>query len=78
MEFKILENKTPLIEIETKSETKYQVIFKHSSCCSIIVFAEKVLLLELSVELGDDFYVYYLDLLNNSMLSNTIAKRYEV
>jgi len=35
MEFKILENKTPLIEIETKSETKYQVIFKHLSRCSI-------------------------------------------
>ncbi|HCI58517.1 MAG: DUF2847 family protein [Bacteroidetes bacterium] len=48
MEFKILENKTPLIEIETKSETKYQVIFKHLSRCSISAIVIKVFLSELS------------------------------
>ncbi|HMR46576.1 MAG TPA: bacillithiol system redox-active protein YtxJ [Bacteroidia bacterium] len=78
MEFKILESNTQLIDIETESETKRQVIFKHSTRCSLSAFAKKVLLSEFSEELGDEFDVYYLDLLNNRMLSNTIAKRYEV
>ncbi|CAH8283270.1 bacillithiol system protein YtxJ [Mariniflexile fucanivorans] len=66
-----------LQEIETKSSTKTQVIFKHSTRCGISRMVLK--------QFEADFYLtedhldlYYLDLLNYRDISNEIAMKFKV
>jgi bacillithiol system protein YtxJ len=64
-----------LAEIKANSATKPQVIFKHSTRCSISNVAKNRL--EKSVAPNDvDFY--YLDLLNYRNISNKIAEDFSV
>ena len=78
MEFKVLNNINQLAEIDELSKRKKQIIFKHSTRCSVSAFAKKVLLSEFSDDMEKVFDVYYLDLLNYRELSNKIASRYSV
>lgn len=66
-----------LTEIEEKSKTKTQVIFKHSTRCGISrmvikQFKEAYTLSENELDL------YYLDLLNYREISNEIATKFQV
>ena len=75
--FYSLELISQLDEIDTISETKPVVIFKHSTRCSISRFALKQFDAEFNY---DDSQIdwYLLDLLNHRDISNEIAHRYEV
>ena len=64
-----------LNEIVTKSETKPQVIFKHSTRCSISAVALQRLQKSQQPD-GLDFY--FLDLLAHRPLSNKVAEVFEV
>lgn len=78
MDFKTLDNVAQLNEIDTLSKNKKQIIFKHSTRCSVSTFAKKVLLSEFSDDMEKIFDVYYLDLLNYREVSNTVASHYGV
>jgi bacillithiol system protein YtxJ len=70
-----LENAAQLQEIKEKSATRPQIIFKHSTRCSISVVAKNRLDKGDAPE-GTDFY--YLDLLNYRAISNEIAEMFAV
>lgn len=67
-----------LNEIDAKSEEKPQVIFKHSTRCSVSSFAKRILTNEYSDEIENKADVYYLDLIAYREISNEIASRYNV
>jgi bacillithiol system protein YtxJ len=67
-----------LIEIDEKSIKKKQVLFKHSTRCSVSSFAKRVLTNEYSEEVKQEADVYYLDLIAFREISNLIASRYNV
>lgn len=70
-----LDSASQLDEIKERSKTKPQVIFKHSIRCSISSMAKNRL--ERSEQPADiDFY--YVDLINNRGLSNTVAETFNV
>ena len=70
-----LKNEDELYEIIEKSNSKPQVIFKHSTRCSISTMAKARL--ERSAAPGDtDFY--YLDLIAHRNISNKIATEFNV
>jgi bacillithiol system protein YtxJ len=74
MTWKELDKIEQLDEISKLSFEKPQIIFKHSTRCSISV-ASKSKLDSGDIEEAD---VYYLDLLNHRDISNTIAEKYAV
>lgn len=78
MEFKILNHFSQLDEIDNLSHSKLQVIFKHSTRCSISNMAKRVLSGELNDNIKEKADVYYLDLINYRDISNNIATRYLV
>ncbi|MEN3322268.1 bacillithiol system redox-active protein YtxJ [Mariniflexile soesokkakense] len=66
-----------LQDIETKSSTKTQVVFKHSTRCGISRMVIKQF--ELDYRLNEnDLDLYYLDLLNYRDISNKIASNFQV
>jgi len=67
-----------LSEIDLNSQTKLQVIFKHSTQCSVSFFANKNLLKEMKDLDDSKFEIYYLDLIAFRNISNTIASHYQV
>jgi bacillithiol system protein YtxJ len=69
-----LTNETQLEEIKERSKTKPQVIFKHSTRCSISSVAKNRL--ERSVPPDADFY--YLDLIQHRNISGKIAEDFSV
>lgn len=70
-----LTNDTQLEEIKERSKTKPQIIFKHSTRCSISSVAKNRL--ERSAPLPDaDFY--YLDLIQHRTISGKIAEDFSV
>ncbi|RYY11503.1 MAG: bacillithiol system redox-active protein YtxJ [Chitinophagaceae bacterium] len=75
MEWKVLRDDNELNEIVKKSETLPQVIFKHSTRCSISSVA-KNRLEKASAPSGADFY--YLDIISYRSISNNIAERFMV
>ncbi len=78
MQYKILNQTEQLVEIERNSNSKMQVLFKHSTRCSVSLFANKALLREL-IDFNEAVAdVYYLDLLAHRNISNEIASRYKV
>ena len=67
-----------LTEINEKSKNKTQIIFKHSTRCSVSVFAKRILSDEYSDEIKKNADVYYLDLIAFREISNSIANHYGV
>jgi bacillithiol system protein YtxJ len=72
-----LTNMEQLESIQTASNNRPQIIFKHSTTCSIsrMAYNRMVEGLEQILPLAD---VYYLDLLANRAISNEIANKWEV
>lgn len=73
----VLNSLDQLSEIEAKSITKTQVIFKHSTRCGIsrMVLSQFEKDFDISTKSLD---LYYLDLLNHRDISNAIAERFNV
>jgi len=67
-----------LNEIDEKSKEKAQVIFKHSTRCSVSTFAKRILTSEYNDDVRAKADVYYLDLISFREVSNEIASRYSV
>ncbi len=67
-----------LNEIDEKSKEKAQVIFKHSTRCSVSTFAKRILTSEYNDDVQAKADVYYLDLISFREVSNEIASRYSV
>tara|TARA_Y100000739_G_C20234919_1_gene296144 strand:- start:115 stop:492 length:378 start_codon:yes stop_codon:yes gene_type:complete len=67
-----------LNEIDDKSLDKIQIIFKHSTRCSVSVFAKRILLKEYSEKIKANTDIYYLDLIEFREVSNAVAKHYNV
>lgn len=75
MDWKVLSEESQLLEIIRNSETKPQVIFKHSTRCSISSVAKSRL--DRSPTPSDiDFY--YLDLIRFRNISNKIVEVFKV
>ena len=70
-----LTNEAQLTEITTKSNAKPQVIFKHSTRCSISSVALQRLQ---KSQQPDGFDFYFLDLLAHRPLSNKVAEVFGV
>jgi hypothetical protein len=70
-----LEQPEQLLQLKQLSFERPQLIFKHSTRCSISIIA-KSRLERSDVPAGVDFY--YLDLLNYRALSNQVAEDYDV
>ena len=78
MEFKIINEMKNINEIDIKSNNKLQVIFKHSTTCSVSFFIKKSILNEMVNFEGSEFDIYYLDLLAFRNISNAISSYYSV
>ena len=74
--WKLLTSEEQLNEIETRSKEKTIVIFKHSTRCGI----SKMVLrsFEKEYEPSGDVELYFLDLIENRGLSNSIAEKFSV
>jgi bacillithiol system protein YtxJ len=70
-----LTSEAQLDEIVKKSAEKPQVIFKHSTRCSISSVAQQRLQ---KAKLPEDIDFYYLDLLSYRAISNQIADKFKV
>lgn len=66
-----------LEEIEKKSETKPQVIFKHSTRCSISSISMNKFVKNYTID-TEDADLYYLDLLNYRSVSNEVGYKFQV
>jgi bacillithiol system protein YtxJ len=75
MNWNPLESIATIDKIKQLSFSKPQVIFKHSTRCSISVMAKNRLEKNVSPD-GIDFYL--LDLLNHRDISSTIAEMFDV
>jgi bacillithiol system protein YtxJ len=75
--WKILNNMDDLNEIDQRSVEKPQLLFKHSTRCSISSMAKNRLDLQLDM-LTSQFDCYYLDLIQYRSVSNEITSRYGV
>jgi|SRR6476469_333148 len=75
MEWIPLTNAAQLDEIISKSNTRPQVIFKHSTRCSISAVAMQRLKRGMA---PGEFDFYYLDLIAYRSLSNQVADRFDV
>jgi bacillithiol system protein YtxJ len=67
-----------LIEIDNNSLDKIQIIFKHSTRCSVSIFAKRILSREYSDKIKSEADIYYLDLIEFREVSNAVAKHYKV
>lgn len=67
-----------LSEIDAKSTSKPQIIFKHSTRCSVSSFAKKILEREYNDAIEAKADVYYLDLISFRDVSGEIASRYNI
>ena len=75
--WKTLDTIGQLEEIKEASNTKTQILFKHSVTCGISGHAEHKL--ESAWDFNEnDFDFYYLDLLANRPISNKIAEMFKV
>jgi bacillithiol system protein YtxJ len=77
LNWKVLSTPDQLNEIEKASFTKIQIIFKHSTSCSISRMAKNRMENGLE-ELERDADVYYLDLLAHRSVSNMISEKWNV
>lgn len=75
MNWKELSSSEELEQLIAASHSKPQVIFKHSTTCSISAVAKKRIDKH---EQQSDLPFYYLDLLKNRTISNNIATLFDV
>src|SRR5690349_6315399 len=75
MDWNVLREESELEEIKRRSGSKPQVIFKHSTRCSISSVA-KARLERYKVPPGADFY--YLDLISYRNISNKVAQLFNI
>lgn len=73
-----LDSVEQLNEINENSQEKTQIIFKHSTRCSVSTFAKRILNSEYNDEVKEKADVYYLDLISYREISNQIAMDYNV
>lgn len=78
MDFINLNQLAQLDEINEQSKTKAQVLFKHSTRCSVSSFAKRILTSEFSDVLNEKMDVHYLDLIAHRDISDAIANKYSV
>lgn len=78
MDFINLNQIAQLDQINEQSKSKAQVLFKHSTRCSVSSFAKRILTSEFSDEMSNKFDVHYLDLIAHREVSNAIAEKYNV
>jgi len=75
MDWKVLTDEAEVNDIIKRSESRPQVIFKHSTRCSISTVA-KGRLERSQVPPGADFY--YLDIFNYRNISNRISQQFNI
>ena len=75
MNWILLQDEKQLDEIKEKSKTSSQIIFKHSTRCSISSMAKNRLERSLAPE---GLSIYFLDLLKYRNLSNLIATEFNI
>lgn len=78
MDFINLNHVSQLEQINEQSKTKAQVIFKHSTRCSVSSFAKRILISEFSDSLAQKMDVHYLDLIAHRDISGEIASKYNI
>ncbi|MFT6716562.1 MAG: bacillithiol system protein YtxJ [Saprospiraceae bacterium] len=78
MDFINLKQVAQLDQINEQSKNKAQVLFKHSTRCSVSTFAKRILTSEFSEEMAEKFDVHYLDLIAHRDVSGAIADKYNV
>ncbi len=78
MKFIPLTSPTQLNELQILSESKAQIIFKHSTTCSISSMAKRTVDYEITDEMIAKYDIYYLDLLKYRAISNSIASIFNV
>ena len=78
MDFINLNETAQLDQINEQSKNKAQVLFKHSTRCSVSSFAKRILVNEFSDELSEKFDIHYLDLIAHRDVSGAIAEKYNV
>jgi bacillithiol system protein YtxJ len=78
MEWIKLNSLDQLVDIDEKSNFKNQIIFKHSTRCSVSIFAKRILNDEYTDDIKVNADLYYLDLINFRSVSDAIAKNYNV
>jgi bacillithiol system protein YtxJ len=62
---------------EIKNQQGFSIIFKHSTRCSISMMVKKRFELDWD-KLPEDLNIYFLDLIQNREISNTIASKFLV
>ncbi len=67
-----------LNDIAEKSNTKAQLIFKHSTRCSVSSFAKRILNDEIDNQYESKIDFHYLDLIAYREISNAIASKFNV
>ena len=75
MDWKILNDTAQLEEIKKRSFEKTQVIFKHSTRCSISSVAKSRLE---KAQAPENIDFYYLDLISYRNISNEVAEKFDV
>jgi bacillithiol system protein YtxJ len=73
-----LTNLEQLNSIAEESNTKAQLIFKHSTRCSVSSFAKRILNDEINNEYESKIDFHYLDLIAFREVSNAIASKFNV
>ena len=74
--WKLLTTEEQLNEIETRSKEKTVVIFKHSTRCGISKMVLRTF--EKDYNQSGDVELYFLDLIENRGLSNSVAEKFSV
>lgn len=67
-----------LENLDVNSNSRIQIIYKHSTRCSVSRMTEKIVTEEMNALLTQQTDVYYLDLLQFRSVSNEIASRYNI
>ena len=75
MDWKVLHEDRQLEQIIEQSQSRPQVIFKHSTKCSISSVAKNRLE---KAGIPQDLDFYYLDLISYRSISNKVAERFQV
>ncbi len=78
MDYKILNVNSQLDGLDLLSQTRPQLIFKHSTRCSVSSMAKRGLDMDLKQTRDAAFDIYYLDLIQYRDISNQIATRYHI
>lgn len=77
IDWQLLNTENGLNDLKTKSETKPQIIFKHSTRCSISAMAKRRLERNWNID-ERQADIYYLDLIAYRSISNKVADDFGV